>query len=149
MHGPIEVDVNAPTPSTRVAIPLAGKGTDDASNAALQTLRNDVLPATVGTVPGATYAVTGARPPRRTRTRCSSTRRRSSSPSCSTFAFLLLLVSFRSIVIAVKAIVLNLLSVGAAYGVLVALFQYGWGENLLDFQLERRASRSGSRSSCS
>ena len=51
-----------------------------------------------------------------------------------TFAFLLLLVSFRSIVIAVKAIVLNLLSVAAAYGVLVAMFQYGWGENLLDFQ---------------
>ena len=50
------------------------------------------------------------------------------------FAFLLLLVSFRSIVIAVKAIVLNLLSVGAAYGVLVAVFQWGWGENLLDFQ---------------
>ena len=36
--------------------------------------------------------------------------------------------------IAVKAIVLNLLSVGAAYGVLVAVFQWGWGENLLDFQ---------------
>ena len=51
-----------------------------------------------------------------------------------TFAFVLLLISFRSIVIAIKAIVLNLLSVGAAYGVLVATFQYGWGENLLNFQ---------------
>ena len=50
------------------------------------------------------------------------------------FAFVLLLVSFRSIVIALKAIVLNLLSVAAAYGVLVAIFQWGWGENLLDFQ---------------
>ena len=50
------------------------------------------------------------------------------------FAFGLLLVSFRSIVIAVKAIVLNLLSVAAAYGVLVAIFQWGWGENLLDFE---------------
>ena len=36
--------------------------------------------------------------------------------------------------IPVKAIVLNLLSVGAAYGVLVAIFQWGWGANLLDFQ---------------
>ena len=44
------------------------------------------------------------------------------------FAFLLLLVSFRSIVIAVKAIVLNLLSVAAAYGVLVLVFQHGWGK---------------------
>jgi uncharacterized membrane protein YdfJ with MMPL/SSD domain len=51
-----------------------------------------------------------------------------------TFAFVLLLISFRSIVIAAKAIVLNLLSVGAAYGVLIATFQYGWGENLLNFQ---------------
>ena len=50
------------------------------------------------------------------------------------FAFLLLLVSFRSIVIPVKAIVMNLLSVGAAYGLLVAIFQWGWGSNLLDFQ---------------
>jgi uncharacterized membrane protein YdfJ with MMPL/SSD domain len=50
------------------------------------------------------------------------------------FAFAILLVSFRSIVIAVKAIVLNLLSVGAAYGLLVATFQWGWGENLLGFE---------------
>src|SRR6185436_14694447 len=50
------------------------------------------------------------------------------------FAFLLLLVTFRSIVIAAKAIVLNLLSVGAAYGVLVAVFQWGWGAGLLGFQ---------------
>jgi uncharacterized membrane protein YdfJ with MMPL/SSD domain len=48
-------------------------------------------------------------------------------------AFLLLLVSFRSIVIAVKAIVLNLLSVAAAFGVLVLVFQHGWGKDLLGF----------------
>ena len=44
-----------------------------------------------------------------------------------TFAFLLLLASFRSLVIAAKAVVLNLLSVAAAYGVVVAVFQFGWG----------------------
>jgi RND superfamily putative drug exporter len=49
-------------------------------------------------------------------------------------AFLLLLVTFRSIVIPLKAIVLNLLSVGAAYGVLVLVFQNGWGESLLGFE---------------
>ena len=48
-------------------------------------------------------------------------------------AFLLLLVTFRSIVIPIKAIVLNLLSVGAAYGVLVLVFQNGLGESLLGF----------------
>jgi uncharacterized membrane protein YdfJ with MMPL/SSD domain len=49
-------------------------------------------------------------------------------------AFLLLLLMFRSIVIPVKAIVLNLLSVGAAYGVLVLVFQEGIGEGLLGFK---------------
>ncbi len=48
-------------------------------------------------------------------------------------AFLLLLITFRSIVIPLKAITLNLLSVGAAYGVLVLVFQEGWGEGLLGF----------------
>ena len=49
------------------------------------------------------------------------------------FAFVLLLVSFRSIVLAVKAIVLNLLSVAAAYGVLVLVFQHSWAKGILDF----------------
>ena len=44
-----------------------------------------------------------------------------------------MLVTFRSIVIPIKAIVLNLLSVGAAYGVLVLVFQEGHGESLLGF----------------
>src|SRR5206468_5139012 len=51
-----------------------------------------------------------------------------------TAAFLLLLVTFRSIVIPIKAIVLNLLSVGAAYGVLVWIFQDGHLQSLLGFQ---------------
>ena len=52
-------------------------------------------------------------------------------------AFLLLLITFRSIVIPIKAIVLNLLSVGAAYGVLVLVFQHGWGESLLGVTRQR------------
>jgi uncharacterized membrane protein YdfJ with MMPL/SSD domain len=49
-------------------------------------------------------------------------------------AFLLMLLTFRSIVIAFKAILMNLLSVAAAYGVLVLVFQHGYGKNLLDFE---------------
>ena len=49
------------------------------------------------------------------------------------FAFVLLLVSFRSLVIPVTAVLLNMLSVAAAYGVIVALFQWGWGQTLLGF----------------
>jgi RND superfamily putative drug exporter len=46
-------------------------------------------------------------------------------------AFLVLLMSFRSPVVAIKAALLNLLSIGAAYGILVAVFQWGWGSSLL------------------
>jgi RND superfamily putative drug exporter len=46
-------------------------------------------------------------------------------------AFLLLLAAFRSPVLALKAALLNLLSIGAAYGVIVAVFQWGWGAGLL------------------
>jgi RND superfamily putative drug exporter len=45
-----------------------------------------------------------------------------------------MLISFRSLVIAAKAIVLNLLSIGAAYGVMVLVFQHGWGKNVLGFE---------------
>ncbi|HEY9336349.1 MAG TPA: MMPL family transporter [Kribbella sp.] len=46
-------------------------------------------------------------------------------------AFVLLTVAFRSLLIGVKAAILNLLSVGAAYGVIVAVFQWGWGSSLV------------------
>ena len=46
-------------------------------------------------------------------------------------SFLLLLVVFRSIVVPLKAVVMNLLSIGAAYGVMVAVFQWGWGKDLI------------------
>ena len=48
-------------------------------------------------------------------------------------SFLLLLVAFRSIVVPIKAIILNMLSVGAAYGMVVAVFQHGWGADLFGF----------------
>jgi putative drug exporter of the RND superfamily len=130
---PIDVEVNASHDVARVTIPLVGSGVDAKSNDALKTLRNDILPATIGKVPDATFAVTG--------TTAQSVDQNSLLKSKAPivfgfvliFAFGLLLVTFRSIVIALKAIVLNLLSVGAAYGALVLIFQYGWGEGLLDF----------------
>ena len=64
-------------------------------------------------------------------------------------AFLLLLVTFRSIVIPIKAIVLNLLSVGAAYGVLTLVFQDGHLESAARLPVDRRRSRPGCRCSCS
>ncbi len=131
--GPFTVEVSKDHSAAQVSLSLAGEGTDSVSNAALATLRNEVLPATIGTVPGATYAVTGGT----AQSADANALLKHSAPIVFafvlTFAFGLLLISFRSIVIAAKAIVLNLLSVGAAYGVLVATFQYGWGESLLNF----------------
>jgi RND superfamily putative drug exporter len=63
-------------------------------------------------------------------------------------AFILLLVTFRSVVVPLKAIVLNLLSVGAAYGVLTWIFQDGHLEGVLGFH-SVGASRAGCRCSCS
>jgi uncharacterized membrane protein YdfJ with MMPL/SSD domain len=134
MHGPIEVEANSAHTVARVTIPLAGAGTDKTSNAALRTLRNDVLPATIGKVSGATYAVTGPTANSADQNALLKQKAPIVFGFVLIFAFGLLLVSFRSIVIALKAILLNLLSVGAAYGVLVAVFQWGWGEGLLGFE---------------
>jgi uncharacterized membrane protein YdfJ with MMPL/SSD domain len=130
---PIDVEVNASHDVARVTIPLVGSGVDAKSNDAVKTLRNDILPATIGKVPDATFAVTGTT----AQSVDQNSLLKSKAPIVFAFvlifAFALLLVTFRSIVIALKAIVLNLLSVGAAYGALVLIFQYGWGEGLLDF----------------
>jgi uncharacterized membrane protein YdfJ with MMPL/SSD domain len=133
-YGPVKVDINAAHTAAQISVPLPGTGTDAKSTGALLTLRNQLLPETFGHVPGATFAVTG-------QTAGSydwNQMMKSSIPIVFgfvlTFAFLLLLVSFRSIVIAAKAVVLNLLSVAAAYGVIVATFQWGWGEHLLGFK---------------
>jgi RND superfamily putative drug exporter len=49
-------------------------------------------------------------------------------------SYAVLLVLLRSVVLPLKAVAMNLLSVGAAYGVLVAVFQWGWGASLLGVQ---------------
>jgi RND superfamily putative drug exporter len=46
-------------------------------------------------------------------------------------SFLLLMAVFRSVLVPIKAVLMNLLSVGAAYGVIVAVFQWGWGAELI------------------
>jgi uncharacterized membrane protein YdfJ with MMPL/SSD domain len=130
----IDVEVNAAHTAARIDIPLIGEGTDDTSNAALHTLRENILPATVGRVPGVEYGVTGITAQSADFNALMKQKAPIVFGFVLVFAFLLLLVTFRSVVVALKAVVLNLLSVGAAYGVLVAVFQWGWGESLLGFQ---------------
>ena len=134
MNSPIDVETSRDNTVATVEIPLVGNGTDAESQAALAQLREDLLPATVGKVDGVEYAVTGVTAADKDWSDSMKTTAPLVFGFVLIFAFLLLLASFRSVAIAIKAIVLNLLSVGAAYGILVAVFQWGWGENLLDFE---------------
>src|SRR5262249_44061203 len=128
---PVHVDVNDAGTVAVVNIPVAGDGNDSASNAALDTLRNVLVPATVGELPESASGVTGTTA--LSRDFNAQFKRRTPLVFAFVFAltFILMLLAFRSIVIAVKAIVLNALSVAAAYGVLVLVFQDGVGRGLI------------------
>jgi uncharacterized membrane protein YdfJ with MMPL/SSD domain len=116
-----------------LALPLSGLGDDATSKAALKVLRDDLIPRTLGDLPGVKVAVTGDA----ARDVDFTTQMRRALPYVIAFvlvfAFLILLVTFRSLVIPFKAILLNLLSVAASYGVLVLVFQRHWAEGLLGF----------------
>ena len=131
---PIDVSISPDRTVAIVSIPVAGDGTDATSNEALDVLRDDIVPATVGSLPDTEVAVTG----NTAYTRDFIDLMKTAAPLVFGFvlllAFVLMLVSFRSVVIAAKAVVLNLLSVGAAYGILVLVFQHGWGKGLLGFE---------------
>jgi uncharacterized membrane protein YdfJ with MMPL/SSD domain len=116
-----------------ISIPTEGSGNDAQSTAALNEIRDEIIPATVGTVDGATVNVSGSAAQSKDFRDLVSARLPLVFAFVFSLAFLLMLVTFRSIVIPIKAILLNLLSVGAAYGVLVLVFQEGWGESLLGF----------------
>jgi uncharacterized membrane protein YdfJ with MMPL/SSD domain len=118
----------------QISIPTPGSGSDDASMAAMEEIRHELAPATVGQVEGATVSVTGPAAQSKDYSDLLSERMPLVFVFVLGLAFLLLLFTFRSIVIPLKAIALNLLSVGAAYGILVLIFQNGWGESLLGFE---------------
>jgi RND superfamily putative drug exporter len=133
MHEPIVVDVNEAGTVASIDVPIEGKGTDAESNASLAVLRDAIVPETVGAVPGVVAGVTGLTAEWKDGTDEITSKLPLVAGFVLVFAFLLMLVAFRSPVIAAKAIVLNLLSVGAAYGVLVLVFQHGVGQGLLGF----------------
>jgi putative drug exporter of the RND superfamily len=107
--------------------------TDADSNAALAALREEIIPGTVGALPDVDAGVTGPTARWSDDTEQTTSKLPLVVGFVLVFAFVLMLVAFRSLVIAAKAIVLNLLSVGAAYGVLVLVFQHGVGKGLLGF----------------
>ena len=121
------------TPSPRSICGRSARAATRRRRAALETIRERMVPAAFVAVPEAEVNVTGEA----AQSKDFGDLVRQRLPLVFAFvlslAFLLLLVTFRSIVVPIKAIVLNLLSVGAAYGVLVLVFQNGLGESLLGF----------------
>jgi uncharacterized membrane protein YdfJ with MMPL/SSD domain len=131
---PFSVTVNPDHTVARIDFAIAGNGDNAASVAALHTLRDTVIPPIASTLPDTEVVVTGIT----AGTYDFNHQMRSRLPYVFMFvlglAFVLLLLTFRSVVIAVTAVALNLLSVGAAYGILVAVFQHGWLAGTLGFQ---------------
>ncbi|MFI5758416.1 MMPL family transporter [Streptomyces sp. NPDC051569] len=127
---PVTVTVHAERSVAVIDVSLPGSGTDETSTRALDALRT-VVPRTLGAVSGAEAAVTG------TTAMSADFSDQLSGSALPVFGFVLalcfvlMLLSFRSVVIALTAVVLNLLSVGAAYGVLTLVFQHGVGASLL------------------
>jgi uncharacterized membrane protein YdfJ with MMPL/SSD domain len=114
-------------------LPLAGDGANTSSRNAVEQLRHRLIPDTLGGIAGVQTAVTGS-----TAEDVDFTRQiRHALPYVIAFvlalAFGLLLVAFRSIVVPLKAIILNVLSVVASYGVLALVFQHHWAEPILRF----------------
>jgi RND superfamily putative drug exporter len=131
--GAVEQKINAGKTVNTLTMQIAGDGTDARSARALDALRDDLVPATLGKVDGLEAYTTGGTATDRDFNRSMISHLPLVFGFVIVSAFLLLLVTFRSIVVPIKAIVLNLLSVGAAYGAMVLVFQHGWFSSLLGF----------------
>jgi RND superfamily putative drug exporter len=134
VNGPVTEEVSVDGTVASILVPTVGRGSDDEATAAMERIRGELVPAAFSGVPGADVNVTGMA----AESSDFNEQLQDRLPLVFGFvlglAFLLLLVTFRSLVVPIKAIVLNLLSVGAAYGVLVLVFQNGLGESLLGFE---------------
>jgi RND superfamily putative drug exporter len=137
----LQKDVGRPVQITRYGhgtvaeldVPLSGDGDNAASVRALHTLRSQIIPATIGAVSGVTVAVTGETAGNVDFT----TTIDHHMPLILGFVLLLtialMLLCFRSLTVALTAIVLNALSVGAAYGAMTWAFQDGHLQGVLGF----------------
>jgi RND superfamily putative drug exporter len=132
---PADIAVNRDHTVLRFSMPIATENSrSKTAYAALADMRNRIIPETIGKVPGVEVAVTGETAGNRD----FNDLMRTHMPLVFAFvlglAFVLLLMTFRSIVIPIKAILLNMLSVGASYGILVLVFQHHWAEGILNFK---------------
>jgi RND superfamily putative drug exporter len=133
IRGPITTTPVAGGRGLVINVPLAGNGTDAASSGGLLALRNQALPATLGADHGISYAVTGNTASSYDDTHQLDARTPIVLAAVAALAFLLLLTAFRSITLPLISVGLNLLSVGAAYGLTTLIFQDGRLQGLLGF----------------
>ncbi|MFJ9249826.1 MMPL family transporter [Streptomyces sp. NPDC101776] len=130
-RGPVDIKLHDAQNVAFVYVPLVGGSDQDKAAKSLEKLRDEVRPATLGKIDGVQAPITG---------NVAGSHDFNDQLLGSVvpvfafvvvFAFLLMLLSFRSLTVAITSIALNLLSVGAAYGILVAVFQHGWGASLV------------------
>jgi RND superfamily putative drug exporter len=128
---PVQVQVFGSSNVAEISAPLPGDGSDSTSQQALTGLRQHVIPATLAKLPGAEALVGG----NLASSMDFNAQLKHSIVPVFLFvivaAFLLLLIALGSVTIALTAVLLDLLSVVAAYGVMTAVFQNGWGASLV------------------
>lgn len=130
-RGPVEIKLHDAQNIAYVYVPLVGGSDLDKAGTSLDKLRDEVRPATLGKVDGLQAPITGQVAGSKDFNDQLAGAVAPVFAFVVVFAFLLMLLSFRSLTVAITSIVLNLLSVGAAYGILVAVFQHGWGASLV------------------
>ncbi|WP_369036688.1 MMPL family transporter [Streptomyces adonidis] len=130
-RGPVDIKLHDAENIAFVYVPLVGGSDLDKAGESLDKLRDEVRPATLGKVDGVQAPITGQVAGSKDFNDQLAGAVAPVFAFVVVFAFLLMLLSFRSLTIAITSIVLNLLSVGAAYGILVAVFQHGWGAGLV------------------
>ena len=132
LSGPVETEPSQDGKVVLLSYVMAGGQNDAVNRALVREVREHIVPAIFGGLGGVEALVTGDA----ARTVDVVGFYEDGMPLVFGFvlgfSFLLLLVAFHSIVIPIKAIILNLLSTGAAYGLLVLVFQEGWGAELLN-----------------
>jgi RND superfamily putative drug exporter len=131
LRQPVQLTVYRAANVAEITAPLPGSGSDAESVRALSALRQRLIPQALGRVPGTQALVDG----QLAASLDYNTALRSAAVRAFAFvmaaAFVLMLLSLGSVVIAATCVLLDLLSVGAAYGVMTAVFQHGWGASLV------------------
>jgi RND superfamily putative drug exporter len=112
-----------------VAVPTTGPQ-DEATSDLVQRLRTDVVPTVVGDT-GLDVYITGSVAAGIDFSNYLGDRLPVFLLAVLALSFILLMMVFRSLLVPLKAVIMNLLSIGGAYGVIVAVFQWGWGADLL------------------